>query len=75
MKFLPSQDKELIYENMDVTTWWLINLFTLILELKTSFFFVSFFPWKTNKIFIVYNDFVGARYGIHHLKCNMGQNL
>jgi len=60
---------------MDVTTWWYIYLFTLILELKTSFFLRIFLPMEKIKIFIVYKDFVGARYGIHHLKCNLGQNL
>jgi hypothetical protein len=66
MKYLFSQDKELIYENMDLTTWWYIYLFTLILELKTSFFLHIFLPmgkkkhsffvmilWVLNMVFII----------------------
>jgi len=41
-----------------------------MIEIRT-FLNNFFFPWKQTKCLLSINDFVGARNGFHHLKCDL----
>jgi hypothetical protein len=45
------------------------------LKLKSFFLICIFFPMGTNEMCIVYNDFVGAKYGFHDFKCDLILNF